>query len=122
MACGSGAFLVQVCIYLSLRLLEAWEEVERRVEGTPRITPYGESRKGLPEEQLIPLDRRGAAALRPAAGGRAVSLRRGQEPAGGRDGEAVALAADVGEGQAVRHSSTTPSGAAIRSWRYISTS
>jgi hypothetical protein len=57
MACGSGAFLVQVCIYLSLRLLEAWEEAERRFEGTPRITPYGELSRGLPEEQLIPLDR-----------------------------------------------------------------
>lgn len=57
MACGSGAFLVQVCIYLSLRLLEAWEEAERRVEGTPRITPYGEVSNGLPNEQLIPLDR-----------------------------------------------------------------
>ena len=57
MACGSGAFLVQVCIYLSLRLLEAWEEIERRVEGRPRITPYGEVSKGLPEERLIPLDR-----------------------------------------------------------------
>ena len=57
MACGSGAFLVQVCIYLSSRLLEAWEEAERRVEGPPRITPYGEVSKGLPDEQLIPLDR-----------------------------------------------------------------
>src|SRR3954447_3322695 len=56
MACGSGAFLVQVCIYLAERLLEAWEEAERRVEGTPRITPFGEVSKGLPEEQLIPLD------------------------------------------------------------------
>ena len=41
----------------ALRLLEAWEEAEKRVEGTPRITPYGEVSKGLPEEQLIPLDR-----------------------------------------------------------------
>ena len=57
MACGSGAFLVQVCIYLAERLLEAWEEAERRVEGSPRITPYGEVSKGLPDEQLIPLDR-----------------------------------------------------------------
>ena len=57
MACGSGAFLVQVCIYLSLRLLEAWEEAEKRVQGTPRITPYGEVSTGLPDEQLIPLDR-----------------------------------------------------------------
>ena len=57
MACGSGAFLVQVCIYLSHRLLEAWEEAEKRVQGSPRITPYGEVSKGLPDEQLIPLDR-----------------------------------------------------------------
>ncbi len=57
MACGSGAFLVQVCIYLALRLLEAWEEAEKRVQGSPRITPYGEVSKGLPDEQLVPLDR-----------------------------------------------------------------
>ena len=57
MACGSGAFLVQVCIYLSSRLLEAWEETEKRVQGSPRITPYGEVSTGLPDEQLIPLDR-----------------------------------------------------------------
>ena len=57
MACGSGAFLVQVCIYLAERLLEAWEEAEKRVQGSPRITPYGEVSKGLPDEQLIPLDR-----------------------------------------------------------------
>ena len=57
MACGSGAFLVQVCIYLSLRLLEAWEEAEKRVQGSPRITPYGEVSKGSPDEQLIPIDR-----------------------------------------------------------------
>jgi hypothetical protein len=49
--------LVQVCIYLSLRLLEAWEVAEKRVQGSPRITPYGEVSKGLPDEQLIPLDR-----------------------------------------------------------------
>ena len=57
MACGSGAFLVQVCIYLSLRLLEAWEEAEKRVQGSPRITPYGEVSKESPDEQLIPIDR-----------------------------------------------------------------
>ena len=27
------------------------------MEGSPRITPYGEVSKGLPDEQLIPLDR-----------------------------------------------------------------
>jgi hypothetical protein len=57
MACGSGGFLVQVCIYLAERLLEAWEAAEKRVEGSPRITPYGEVSTGMPEEQLIPLDR-----------------------------------------------------------------
>ena len=57
LACGSGAFLVQVCIYLAARLLEAWEEAEKRVQGSPRITPYGEVSKGLLDEQLIPLDR-----------------------------------------------------------------
>jgi Eco57I restriction-modification methylase/MmeI, target recognition domain/MmeI, N-terminal domain len=31
MACGSGAFLVQACRYLSERLLEAWEQAEWRV-------------------------------------------------------------------------------------------
>ena len=29
MACGSGAFLVQVCRYLAARLLEAWDTVQR---------------------------------------------------------------------------------------------
>ena len=54
---AAGRFLVQVCIYLAERLLEAWEAAEKRVEGSPRITPYGEVSTGLPEEQLIPLDR-----------------------------------------------------------------
>ena len=40
-----------------MRLLEAWEEAEKRVQGSPRITPYGEVSTGLPDEQLIPLDR-----------------------------------------------------------------
>jgi hypothetical protein len=30
--CGSGAFLVQVCRYLSERLLEAWEEIEKIIQ------------------------------------------------------------------------------------------
>jgi hypothetical protein len=57
MACGSGAFLVQVCVYLAERLLEAWGVAEKQMEGSPRITPYGEVSTGAPEEQLIPLDR-----------------------------------------------------------------
>ena len=56
MACGSGAFLVQACRYMSQRLLEAWEKAEKEREGSPRITPTGDVSKGGPEEQLIPLD------------------------------------------------------------------
>lgn len=56
MACGSGAFLVQACRYMSQRLLEAWEKAEKEMEGSPRITPTGDVSKGGPEEQLIPLD------------------------------------------------------------------
>ncbi|MCK6685975.1 MAG: BREX-1 system adenine-specific DNA-methyltransferase PglX, partial [Thermoanaerobaculia bacterium] len=55
-ACGSGAFLVQICRYLSERLVEAWDEVERQHPGPPRITPEGEVSDGLPDERLIPKD------------------------------------------------------------------
>ena len=40
-ACGSGAFLVQACRYLSERLVEAWEDAEKRHPGVPGITPDG---------------------------------------------------------------------------------
>jgi len=56
MACGSGAFLVQACRYMSDRLVEAWEAVEKQVEGTPKITPLGEVSEGSPTEQIIPAD------------------------------------------------------------------
>jgi len=56
MACGSGAFLVQACRYMSERLLEAWDEAEKQIDGTPRITPIGDVSKGGPEEQLIPVN------------------------------------------------------------------
>ena len=61
MACGSGAFLVQACRYLSELLVEAWEQAaEKTGGGKPvkdlRITPYGEPSTGAPDEQLIPLD------------------------------------------------------------------
>jgi hypothetical protein len=70
MACGSGAFLVQACRYLSERLLEAWEECERQAQASQghlfemkerepvavRITPFGlPSQAGL-YEQVIPLE------------------------------------------------------------------
>jgi hypothetical protein len=71
MACGSGAFLVQACRYLSERLLEAWEQSEKeaqvghqntlfekkdRTASTVRITPYGLASQGGLYEQLVPLD------------------------------------------------------------------
>lgn len=66
LACGSGAFLVQSCRYLSERLLEAWEtaentpspaEGEGRGKGQSlRITPYGQPATGHPTEQLVPTD------------------------------------------------------------------
>jgi len=71
MACGSGAFLVQACRYLSERLLEAWEQAEQEarpaqqtsifggVSAPPegvRITPYGQFSVGGLYEQLVPVD------------------------------------------------------------------
>ncbi|MGH9753573.1 MAG: Eco57I restriction-modification methylase domain-containing protein [Blastocatellia bacterium] len=53
-ACGSGAFLVQVCRYLAERLVESWEEIEREYPGTPRITPEGAPATGAFNEALIP--------------------------------------------------------------------
>ncbi|MEO8391572.1 MAG: hypothetical protein ABI700_01140 [Chloroflexota bacterium] len=55
MAMGSGAFLVQVCRYLSERLVEAWEQVAPA--GIPQITPEGQAASGDPSETLIPADR-----------------------------------------------------------------
>jgi hypothetical protein len=55
MACGSGAFLVQSCRYMSERLLEAWELVQGE-KGQTKITPYGENSTGETNEQLIPDD------------------------------------------------------------------
>ena len=72
MACGSGAFLVQACRYLSQRLVEAWEQHEAQaqpgIQGhifreqdkqnpiIVRITPYGDVSQGGLLDQLVPLD------------------------------------------------------------------
>ncbi|WP_406699444.1 type IIL restriction-modification enzyme MmeI [Singulisphaera sp. Ch08] len=56
MACGSGAFLVQVCRYLAERLVEAWEDAEKRHPGVPGITPEGKASTGAANERLIPKD------------------------------------------------------------------
>jgi hypothetical protein len=53
MACGSGAFLVQACRYLSERLLEAWEDEERTQPGRPRIAPEGKRSAGDPTEKIL---------------------------------------------------------------------
>jgi hypothetical protein len=54
MTMGSGAFLVQVCRYLSERLVEAWENLEREHPDEVLITPEGEFSRGEPSERLIP--------------------------------------------------------------------
>src|SRR5260221_8152385 len=61
MAMGSGAFLVQACRYLSEKLVEAWENAERALNGNgnlhkPQITPEGLLSQGKPEEELLPAD------------------------------------------------------------------
>jgi hypothetical protein len=56
MACGSGAFLVQVCRFLATRLLEAWDDIQRANPGKVRITPEGEPSTGRLGEMLIPDD------------------------------------------------------------------
>lgn len=71
-ACGSGAFLVQACRYLSERLMEAWDAEEKIAQPQTqqtlfgdapakhpecvRITPYGLPSQGGLFEQLVPLD------------------------------------------------------------------
>jgi hypothetical protein len=65
MAMGSGAFLVQTCRYLSEKLLEAWENAERNLNGQCedngqpcklQITPEGTLSEGDPSEEPLPLD------------------------------------------------------------------
>ncbi|MFL6314973.1 MAG: Eco57I restriction-modification methylase domain-containing protein [Terriglobales bacterium] len=54
MAMGSGAFLVQACRYLSERLVESWENLEKAHPGEVLITPEGQFSQGEPSERLIP--------------------------------------------------------------------
>ena len=56
MAMGSGAFLVQVCRYLSTKMVEAWEHAEQHLPGKPKITPEGLPSTGAPDEMLLPND------------------------------------------------------------------
>ncbi len=56
MACGSGAFLVQTCRFLSERLVEAWGAVEAKNPGHVVVTPEGELSEARPSECIIPKD------------------------------------------------------------------
>jgi len=56
MAMGSGAFLVQACRFLSERLVEAWENIEKEHPGEMLTTPEGEFSLGESSERLIPKD------------------------------------------------------------------
>jgi hypothetical protein len=84
MACGSGAFLVQACRYLSERLVEAWEDAEKRHHGVPGITPEGTASTGAGEGATDPHGHGRAAGLRSPHRGPAVPVWGGQEPAGRR--------------------------------------
>lgn len=56
MAMGSGAFLVQACRYLAERLVEAWENEEKKHPDEVLLTPEGGFSKGEPSERLVPVD------------------------------------------------------------------
>lgn len=56
MACGSGAFLVQVCRYLAERLVEAWQLCEEANPGKVVITPEGDVSAGDRAERSVPRD------------------------------------------------------------------
>jgi hypothetical protein len=56
MACGSAAFLVQTCRFLSELLAKAWDLAEAEHPGVPGITPEGTASTGAPGEALIPKD------------------------------------------------------------------
>lgn len=52
-ACGSGAFLVQACRYLSERLVEAWQALEDSHPGRLLISPMGDLSEGRVDERVI---------------------------------------------------------------------
>ncbi|EDX87151.1 hypothetical protein S7335_4858 [Synechococcus sp. PCC 7335] len=61
MAMGSGAFLVEVCRYLSARVVEAWENAEGRIKEREsgleaRVLPDGSLSVGDVTERLLPVD------------------------------------------------------------------
>jgi hypothetical protein len=56
LACGSGAFLVQACRYLSERLVESWQALEEANPGRLIVSPLGELSEGRSDERVIPKD------------------------------------------------------------------
>jgi hypothetical protein len=56
MAMGSGAFLVQACRYLAERLMESWENEEKKHPGEVLVTPEGGFSAGSLNERLVPQD------------------------------------------------------------------
>jgi hypothetical protein len=55
-ACGSGAFLVQACRYLSERLVEAWGRIETAGDGSPLKVPEAIPAGAHHSQQLLPRD------------------------------------------------------------------
>ncbi|REG59663.1 hypothetical protein B0G80_2434 [Paraburkholderia sp. BL6669N2] len=55
-ACGSGAFLVQACRYLSERLVEAWSLAEATQPEVPLVVPEALPSGSHHTEQLLPHD------------------------------------------------------------------
>lgn len=55
-ACGSGAFLVQACRYLSERLVEAWSLAEATQPDVPLVIPEALPSGSHHTEQLLPRD------------------------------------------------------------------
>ena len=53
-ACGSGAFLVQVCRYLAERLVEAWEDAEAQNPGMVVVAPDGTVSQAEVGERPVP--------------------------------------------------------------------
>ncbi len=92
MAMGSGAFLVQACRYLAERLVEAWEIAEKANPGKILATPEGDFSTGDLKRAASSRRPCRAAAHRAALRGRPLPLRRGHQPDGRGDGQALALA------------------------------
>lgn len=54
LACGSGAFLVQVCRFLGEKLVESWDNIEAESEGRIIVAPDGTLSEAELSERLIP--------------------------------------------------------------------